>query len=353
MVQTSNKQLTLLKNIPHGYPVVGEHIDVKESTIDLEAPLEEGAILLKIHIISADPFMRSPMKGNDSGSFFPPYLIGQPMYGMTVSSVIKSNNAKFNKDDLVVGITNIEEYTVIDPSNPFFNWLEIRNKTKTSGLPLSYAVSVLGMPGQTAYHGLLQVGKPKEGETLYVSAASGAVGQLVGQIGKQRGLKVVGSAGSDEKVAYLKEIGFDEAFNYKKTSSITNTLKELCPNGIDIYFDNVGGEQLEAAIDNANHFARFPLCGMISTYNTKEPVRVRNMMSLMPKHITLEGFSVSDYFQLNDQFTEEVTGWLKEGKIQYRETIAGSIDEAAQAVVDVFYGKNFGKQSIYVSDPSF
>ena len=153
MVQTPNKQLNLLKKVPTGYPVAGEHVGIQESTIDLEAPLEEGAVLLKTHITSADPFMRSPMKGVDTGGYFPPYVIGQPMYGINASSVIKSNNVKFNKGDITVGITNVEEYTVIGPSSPFFNWLEVRNEIKESGLPLSYYLSVLGMPGQTAYHG--------------------------------------------------------------------------------------------------------------------------------------------------------------------------------------------------------
>ncbi|KAI9278775.1 hypothetical protein BDA99DRAFT_493132 [Phascolomyces articulosus] len=353
MVQTPNKQLVLLKQLPEGYPVVGEHIDVRESTIDLEAPLQEGQALIKVHVISIDPFLRSSMRGNSRDEHIPPVDVDQPMYGYTLSTVIKSNIDKFQQDDIVVGITNLEEYTTISSSDPFFSVTRVRNDIKNSVLPLSYYVGVLGMPGHTAYAGLFEVGKPKKGETLFVSAAAGAVGQIVGQLGKILGLRVLGSAGSDEKIAYLKEIGFDAVFNYKTTSNISEKLTELAPKGIDVYFDNVGGETLEAVLENANRFARIVACGMISTYYSEKDIGVRNLMKIVPKHITLEGFAVFDYMHLEDQFTNEVTQWLKEEKMKYRESTTNGIDGAAQALVDAMHGKNNGKQIVHVSSPSF
>ncbi|KAI9278874.1 hypothetical protein BDA99DRAFT_544929 [Phascolomyces articulosus] len=353
MVQTPNKQLVLLKHILRGYPVAGEHIDVQESSIDLEAPLKEDQALLKVHTISIDPFLRGPMKGVDAGGYFPPFDVGQTMYGYTISTVIKSNIDKFKQGDVVIGITNLEEYAVISSSHPFFSFCIVRNDIKDSGLPLSYYVGVLGMPGLTAYFGFLEVGKPKKGETLFVSAAAGAVGQIVGQIGKILGLRVIGSAGTDEKIAYLKQIGFDAVFNYKKTNNMSEKLAELAPEGIDVYFDNVGGETLEAVLNNVNRFARIAVCGMVSTYNAEKDIGVHNLMNIVPKHAKLEGFAVSDYFHLEEQFTKDVVQWLKEGKLTYRESVAENIDEAAQALVDVMYGNNSGKQIIRVSDPSF
>ncbi|KAI9495749.1 hypothetical protein BDB00DRAFT_927347 [Zychaea mexicana] len=352
MVFTPNKQLVFLKSLPTGYPVAGEHLAVQSSsTIDLDAPLQEGQVLLKVHLLAMDPFMRGPMRLSEPGDYFPSYTVGQPIYGITTSTVLKSTNPRFKKDDLVVGMTTFEEYTIVS-SGPFSEWLAVCNEAKTSGLPLSYYVGILGMPGHTAYAGLLEVGKPKKGETLFVSGASGTVGQLVGQMGKLLGLHVVGSAGSDEKCAFLKEAGFDGVVNYK-TDNMREKLAELCPNGVDVYFDNVGGETLEAAIERANRLARFVCCGMASTYNAEKEVGIRNLFKIIPKHITLEGFAVTDYSHLEGQFKKEVTQWLLDEKIKYRETITDGFDEAAQAFVDVMHGRNFGKQVVFVSKPSF
>lgn len=196
---------------------------------------------------------------------------------------------------------------------------------------------------------LKKFGKPKSGETLYVSAASGAVGQLVGQLGKILGLHVVGSAGSDEKVAYLKEIGFDGAFNYK-TKDTTEAFKELCPNGIDIYFENVGGKMLEDVITHANKFARIVCCGMISQYNTKNPTPIHNIIQVVAKSLEMRGFIVSDSPELLEPFRKEMTQYIKEGKIQYKETVAEGVDSIPEAFLDVLKGKNFGKQVVKIAD---
>jgi NADPH-dependent curcumin reductase CurA len=184
---------------------------------------------------------------------------------------------------------------------------------------------------------------------LYVSAASGAVGQLVGQLGKILGLHVVGSAGSDEKVAYLKEIGFDGAFNYK-TKDTNEAFKELCPNGIDIYFENVGGKMLEDVINHANRFARIVCCGMISQYNTKNPEPIHNLIQVVAKSLEIRGFIVSDSPELQQPFREEMTQYIKENKIQYRESVAEGIENTPEALIDVLRGKNFGKQVVKVAD---
>ena len=194
----------------------------------------------------------------------------------------------------------------------------------------------------------MKFGKPKKGETLYVSAASGAVGQLVGQLGKIQGLRVVGSAGSDEKVEYLKELGFDSAFNYKNVD-YNEALKEHCPNGIDIYFENVGGKMLEAVINNANRFARIVCCGMISQYNTQNPEPIHNLIQVVGKSLEIRGFIVSDSPELTEVFRKEVTQWIKEKKIQYREDVVEGIEQTPQALIDVLRGKNFGKKVVKVA----
>lgn len=196
---------------------------------------------------------------------------------------------------------------------------------------------------------MIKFGKPKKGESLYISAASGAVGQLVGQIGKILGLHVVGSAGSDEKVAYLKELGFDGAFNYK-TQDTQEAFKELLPNGIDIYFENVGGKMLEDVISHANRFARIVCCGMISQYNTQNPTPIHNLIQVVAKSLEIRGFIVSDSPEMETPFREEVTKWVQEGKIKYRESVAEGIENTPEAFLDVLHGKNFGKQVVKVAD---
>ncbi|KAI9243750.1 hypothetical protein BDA99DRAFT_429140 [Phascolomyces articulosus] len=347
MSSTSNKEVRFSK-IPTTYPFPGEHLTVSETNIDLDAPLKEGEFLLKLLVLSVDPYMRARMRDPSIKSYFPPFSVGKPMNGGTVSVVVKSNNDKFKEGDIVTGFSNFQEYTLgTKETAPAF---EVRKEPKENGIPLTNFVGILGMPGLTAYAGLLRYGKPKEGETLYISAASGAVGQIVGQLGKVLGLYVVGSAGSDDKVEYLKEIGFDDAFNYKTAGDLTTKLAEVCPKGIDIYFENVGGKMLEAVINNCNAFGRIVACGMISQYNLEKPEGIHNIMQVVTKRLRIEGFIVSDSADMEQDFRRDMIKWISEGKIKYRETVVDGIEATPQAMIDMLQGKNFGKQVIKVAD---
>ncbi|KAF7728503.1 hypothetical protein EC973_006056 [Apophysomyces ossiformis] len=347
MIMVKNTQVIFAK-IPTGVPVDGEHLQVKTSSIDLEAPLSEGEVILKQLIISVDPYMRGRMRDASVESYSPAFELGKPLSGDVVSTVLKSNNPKYKPGDIVTGFGVHEEYSRIGAAQAEGTF-RVREDIRKHKLPLSYYVGVLGMPGLTAYAGLLRHGQPKSGETLYISAASGAVGQLVGQIGKVLDLCVVGSAGSDDKVAYLKEIGFDAAFNYK-SGSLDDLLTQHCPKGIDIYFENVGGPMLEAAIDHANNFARIVACGMISQYNKEKPDGIHNLMQVIAKRLRIEGFIVSDDNDMQSEFTKRVTNWLLEGKVKYRETIAEGIEKTPCALIDVLEGRNFGKQVVRVAE---
>ncbi|KAI9478232.1 MAG: hypothetical protein EXX96DRAFT_504545 [Benjaminiella poitrasii] len=343
---TSNTKIIFAK-IPESYPEAGEHMVIKKDEIDLKAEIPQGAILLKTLCLSVDPYMRGRMRDVSIKSYSPAFPLGEPMNGHAMSKVIKSNNDKFKVGDVVYGMTPFAEYNLI-PEN-FTNYFEVRNEAKTSGVPITNYIGILGMPGMTAYVGLMKFGRPKKGESLYVSAASGAVGQLVGQIGKILGLHVVGSAGSDEKVAYLKELGFDGAFNYK-TQDTREAFKEFLPNGIDIYFENVGGKMLEDVIAHANKFARIVCCGMISQYNKKNPDPIHNLMQIVAKSLELRGFIVSDSPEMEEPFRKEVTKWIQDGQIKYRESVVEGIDQTPQALIDVLRGKNFGKQVVKIAD---
>ncbi|KAI9284117.1 hypothetical protein BC943DRAFT_326368 [Umbelopsis sp. AD052] len=341
---TSNTKV-IFNKIPTAFPQPGEHMVVAKSTIDLDTPLADGDFIVKTLVLSVDPYMRGRMRAPETKSYSPPFLVGEPMNGHVVAEVIKSNNDKFKQGDYVYGNGPFQEYTHVRAAEA--GRFVVRNEARDSGLPVSYFVGVLGMPGLTAYVGLFAIGQPKKGETLFISAASGAVGQLVGQLGKEFGLHVVGSAGSDEKVEYLKTIGFDEAFNYK-TENISEALGRTCPKGIDVYFENVGGETLEAAITHMNVFGRIVACGMISQYNTKDQYGVKNLISIVGKRLRFQGFIVSDHQELEPEFLTKVIALLKEGKFQYRESISEGVETTPQALFDVLKGNNFGKQVVKV-----
>jgi NADPH-dependent curcumin reductase CurA len=215
-------------------------------------------------------------------------------------------------------------------------------------VPLQAYLGVMGMPGMTAYVGLLDIGKPQLGETIFVSAASGAVGSVVCQIARIKGCRVVGSAGSDQKVAWLlEEAGVDAAFNYKLADDLSTTLGSLCPDGIDIYFENVGGEHLEAALTHMNQNGRIPLCGMISMYNQEGPSRgIRNLALAIGKRLTLQGFIVSDHYDRLPQFLAEMDRWIAEGAVRYQETVYEGLEAAPQAFIGLFTGVNFGKMIV-------
>jgi len=334
----SNKQI-ILNSRPNGWPTT-DNFGIAETAIPEPAA---GQIVVQTSYMSVDPYMRGRM--NDVKSYVPPFQIGAPLQAGIVGKVIASNSGPFEVGTYVSGMGDWANYTVTDGAG--------YNPVDPKLAPLSYYLGVLGMPGMTAYVGLKGVAEMQDGENLFVSAASGAVGQVVGQIGKNMGCHVAGSAGTDDKVAYLTdELGFDAAFNYK-TDDVYKAVRATNPKGIDVYFENVGGPVLEAVINNLNFNSRIALCGMISMYNSKMdelPAGPRNMAVLVGRSVRMQGFIVSNYPDLCREWVGIGAGWLKEGKLKYRESVAEGIESAPQAFIDMLGGKNFGKQVVKVSD---
>ncbi|KAF9404537.1 hypothetical protein BGZ94_004111 [Podila epigama] len=342
---SSNKSVIYLKH-PAEFPVAGEHLGVKVNE-HFKPVLQDGEVLTRNLVFSLDPYMRGKMRETGKKSYTPAFEIGQPLDARGVAEVIESKNEKYPVGSIIHAFIGWEEYTVLKD----LPTTRIIPNARETDLPLSSYVGVLGMPGLTAYSSLKEIGKPKKGETIFISAASGAVGQLAGQLCKSWGLTVIGSAGSDDKVDYLlKEVGFDKAFNYKKKPA-HEALAELAPNGIDIYFENVGGDTLEAALDHLNNFGRIIACGMISQYNTRNPYGVKNLMNIVSKRITFRGFIVSDFHeQYFADFFKEVRDLLLRKDIVYRVDVANGIESAPEAFVGMLHGKNFGKQVVHVAD---
>ncbi|KAG0006517.1 hypothetical protein BGZ65_007134 [Modicella reniformis] len=343
MAKSVNKSVIFLK-YPQEFPVPGEHFEVQSH--ELKIDLKDNDVLLRNLFISLDPYMRGKMRNTDN-SYTAGFKIGQPLDGAGVSEVIESKNPAFPVGAIVTGMVGWEEYTVVAGAKG----LRAIPNARESKIPLSAYVGVLGMPGLTAYSSLKIIGQPKAGETIFISAASGAVGQLVGQIAKRLDLRVVGSAGSDDKVEYLlKELKFDAAFNYKK-GNILESLRAAAPEGVDIYYENVGGETLEAALEVMKLHGRIIACGMISQYNTQNPYGVKNLVNIVGKRITMRGFIVSDFAaESGADFARDVGSWLVNGEIIYKEDIAVGIDNAPTAFVGMLQGKNFGKQVVKIAD---
>lgn len=333
-----NKQI-LLKSRPNGWPTA-DNFELAETPVPEPGP---GEMVVEANYMSVDPYMRGRM--NDVKSYVPPFELGKVMQAGIVGKVVASNGGKFDVGAYVGGMGDWANYTVTDGEG----YLPVDPNLA----PLSCYLGVLGMPGMTAWVGLKGVANLKEGENLFVSAASGAVGQVVGQIGKAMGCHVAGSAGSDEKVAYLKdELGFDAAFNYK-TEDIFKAMASSNPKGIDVYFENVGGPQLEAVIANLNFNSRIALCGLISMYNAtldNMPAGPRNLAIMIGRSVRMQGFIVSNYPELCQEWISVASGWLKEGKLKYHESVAEGIESAPQAFIDMMHGKNFGKQVVKLSD---
>lgn len=335
----TNKQI-LLKSRPAGW-VTTENFEIMEAGIPEP---EKGQMVLQAIYMSVDPYMRGRM--NDAKSYIPPFQIGQSCQAGIVGKVVASNEGAYPEGTYLSGMGDWANYTVTDG--------EGFQQVQAGLVPLSYYLGIFGMPGMTAYVGLKGVAELKDGEQLFVSAASGAVGQVVGQIGKNMGCHVAGSAGSDDKVEYLKaELGFDAAFNYK-TDNLFKAIAEANPKGIDVNFENVGGPQLEAVINSMNMNGRMALCGMISNYNAGSlddlPPGPRNMAILVGRSVRMQGFIVFNYPDLCKEWIDVGSGWLKEGKLKYRESVAEGIENAPQAFVDMLQGKNFGKQVVRLAD---
>ncbi|MDT0690091.1 NADP-dependent oxidoreductase [Salegentibacter sp. F188] len=326
----------ILRNRPEGKPSLKDF-----GTKETEKPQPgEGEILLKALYVSVDPYLRGRMR--DEKSYIPPFKLNEPMESMVVPEVEDSKNENFSKGDFVSGMLDWQEYQVSDGKG--------LNKINKDIAPLSAYLGILGLTGITAYLGLEKIGKLKEGETLLVSGAAGAVGSIVGQIGKIKKCKVVGIAGSDEKIKKITKVfKFDEGINYKTTDNIKEEIKKACPNGVDVYFDNVGGEMLDAAILNMNKFGRVVNCGAISLYNSKEkPTGLRLEPFLIKKSILMQGFTVRDYAEDFQPAIKQLSKWLKEDKLQYEETIVEGFEKIPQAFLDLFEGKNQGKMVVKV-----
>jgi len=317
----------------------------KDSDFKLvETPAPEPApdeFLARVLHVSVDPYMRGRM--NDAKSYAPPVQIGDVMGGGATGKVIASNNRQFQVGDFVEGMFGWQEYAIS-------NGKGVR-KLDPKLAPISTALGVLGMPGLTAYFGLLDIGKPRAGETVVVSSAAGAVGSIAGQIAKIKGCRVVGIAGSDEKVAWIRdELGFDAAFNYKTTKDYVAKLHELCPKGVDVYFDNVGGAITDAVFRVMNTGARIVVSGQIAQYNAEKPeTGPRLLGNLVVKQARAEGFLV---FQFASRFSEalkQIAEWLKTGKLKYREQFVNGIENTPRAFIGMLRGENTGKQLVRVA----
>ncbi|GAA2998923.1 NADP-dependent oxidoreductase [Streptomyces lactacystinicus] len=319
---------------PQGWPVPTDFALV-EAPVRAPGP---GEILVRNAYLSVDPYMRGRM--NDVKSYVPPFQLGRAMDGGAVGYVVASGAEGFAPGDAVLHGLGWREYATLDAGRAV--------KVDPAAAPLSAYLGVLGMPGLTAYAGLLAVGALKEGDKVFVSGAAGAVGSLVGQIARLKGASlVVGSAGSAQKVAGLvDEYGFDAAFNYKD-APVAEQLAEAAPDGIDLYFDNVGGDHLEAAIGALNVHGRAVLCGAIAQYNdTAAPAAPRNLALAIGKRLRLEGMLVGDHAGLQPQFVAEVAGWLKSGELRTEETVVDGFENAAEAFLDLLRGVNTGKMVV-------
>jgi NADPH-dependent curcumin reductase CurA len=309
-----------------------------------EVPMPEaklGQMLVRTVWMSVDPYMRGRM--SDRPSYVPPFAIGQPLDGHFVGRVERSEGGRFPEGSYVTGRGggwrewHAGDGAALAPVDPDI-------------VPLQAYLGVMGMPGQTAHVGLLHIGRPKPGETVFVSAAAGAVGAVAAQIAKLKGCRVIGSAGSDAKTAWLMEaLKLDGAINYKTAGSLTEALGRLAPKGIDVYFENVGGLHLEAAIEHLNPFGRVALCGMIAQYNSPTPPSApANLMLAVRKRLTLQGFIVSDHQDKQVQFRSDMAGWIRTGQVQWRESIVEGLERAPEALIGLFKGENFGKMLVRV-----
>ncbi|KAE8340864.1 hypothetical protein BDV24DRAFT_133505 [Aspergillus arachidicola] len=337
---SSNKAL-IFKQVPTGYPVPGKDLTIQPALYDKDiAPVENGIVVQSLYA-SFDPYMRGRMRSADTKSYIPGFELDKPIDSLGIAKVIRSNNTAYKEGDIVIGQIPIQEVVSLDEGSI----AKVRLLQNPLGIDLSVFLGALGMPGLTAFSSFYKIGKPKQGETIFVSAASGAVGQVVGQLAKHEGLKVIGSVGSDEKLDFiLNELGFDGGFNYKKEKP-ADALARLAPQGLDIYYENVGGEHLEAAIDALNQFGRIVACGMISEYNSA-PYPITNLHKVVGKSLEMRGFIVMNP-GFADAYMEEhqtkVQKWISEGtfKALTHETVG--IENAAEGLVGIFYGRNKGK----------
>ncbi|KAF5360148.1 hypothetical protein D9758_011340 [Tetrapyrgos nigripes] len=344
MAPVRNAKL-LFKEVPKGYPEPGKTTVYDTSdTIDLDTVALNGSILIKVLYLSADPYMRGKMRDPNTKSYSPPFTLGAPIDGFGIGKVVRSEKEGLKEGDIV--------------SYHAMQWVEYMIPEDTSyiekldplpGLSLSTYIGAIGMPGKTAYMAWKEYAKAKKGETAFVSTAAGAVGAIVVQLAKLDGMKVIASVGSDEKVQFAKEIGADVVFNYKTTDTEEVLAKE---GPIDVYWDNVGGSTLDAALGNSAVLARFIECGMISGYNSGgQPVSMKNLMKIVSNQIDMHGFIVSRLFsKYNKEFNEVIPKLIKEGKIKHNEDLTKGLEFGGEALLDVQVGNNTGKKVVVVAE---
>ena len=338
MNQKSNTQIRLASR-PSGW-VTADNFTVTEES--LPEP-NDGEVLVRNIYMSVDPYMRSRM--NDTKSYIPAFQIGEVLQAGVVGQVVASKFDGIFEGEHVMGMLGWENYSISDG--------RLLRKIPSGPAPLSYHLGILGMPGMTAYVGLMKMAEANPGDSVFVTAASGAVGSVVGQLAKIHGCHVAGSAGSDDKVALLRdEFGYDAGFNYKTSESLPESVKGVCPEGVDVLFENVGGDIFEAVLWNMRDYGRIALCGMIADYNIEEPQPgPRGMMLMVGRRLTMRGFIVSDHPKWCEEYVGKALGLLQEGKLKYRESIAEGVESAPQAFIDMLKGHNTGKQIVQVSDP--
>ncbi len=337
MTQT-NRQFRLAKR-PEGRPD-RDVFELAETDVPDPGP---GEVLVRTRYLSVDPYMRDRMDASES--YAEPWDVGDPLRGAAVAEVVESNHDEFEAGDVTTGNLLWADYAVAGG--------EDLTHVRTGGAPVSTALGVLGMPGRTAYFGMLDVIDPSPGDTVVVSGAAGAVGSVAGQIAKLGGCRVVGFAGSDEKTAYLTdELGFDAAINYKETDDYRSALADAAPDGVDAYYDNVGGEITDAVFAELNERASVGVCGQISLYNAEEtPVGPRKLQTVLTKRATVQGFLVGDFATRFEEATRRLGTWVANGDVEYRETVTEGLENAPDAFLGLFEGENVGKQLVKVSDP--
>ena len=326
-----------LKSRPVGVPT-SDNFEVAETAVPTPAT---GQVLVRNSYITVDPYMRGRMV--DRKSYVPPFQIGETLQGGAVGQVVASNgNTAFKVGDFVQSNHGWREWFVSGGS-------DIQKLETSPGTKIQSYLGALGMPGMTAYAGLLRVGALKEGERVFVSAAAGAVGSIVCQIAKAKGCYVVGSVGSDEKATYLKSLGVDQTINYKSCGDLNAAVAKAFPEGIDVYFENVGGAHLQAALNNMRPFGRVPFCGMIDMYNATEPPPGPNNLALIiGLQLTIKGFIVSSHYDMLADFHRDMAKWAAEGKMKWRETVVDGVANAPAAFIGLFKGDNVGKMVVRV-----
>ncbi|XP_016501650.2 2-alkenal reductase (NADP(+)-dependent)-like [Nicotiana tabacum] len=345
-VEVENREWYVASYAPTGIPN-SEHLKQRTVSLSLrEDSIPDGHVTFQVLYVSIDPYVRTQLSGLDDGLSLPQIPLGQVIRALGMGKVIQSKDTKFSEGDIVLSrICPVSEFGVM-PSNL------LQKITPAIGIALPDYLSCLGMPGITAWVGIEKIGNAKAGSNVYISAAAGGVGIIAGQLAKVKGCRVVGSVGSDDKVKLLKEeCGYDDAFNYRVETDYDAALTKYFPNGIDVYFDNVGGKMLEAVLNHVNHGARIALCGMISEYNKvwTEREGVRNLLNMVGKEVMMKGFMVGSYYNHFEEFIKEMEVYLKEGKIKSKHKIYNGIESFLESLASLFSSSNVGKVILQVT----